>query len=394
MSTQTEITRLQTARNKLRTKGVELGITTGTDKLDAIAEAFESIENKGAVSAQVQEGESYTIPKGYHNGSGTVSGVAGGGNYNLQSKPAVTPTKKQQNITPDSGYYGLSDVTVDPIPDNYQDVTPVTAGAEDVLANKVIVAADGSTVAGTMPNNGAVDKTLDTTTTSYTVPKGYHDGKGSVKVSTEAKTGVVPSKSAQTIKPSTGKVLASVSVDPIPDAYQDVTDVDATAGDVLTGKTIVAADGTKVTGSMANNGAVSKTLDATTGNQSYTVPAGYHSGTGKVQITLEEKSVTPSKSAQPITPTAGKVLSKVSVAAIPAAYQDVTAVDATAANVLDGKTIVTADGTVTEGTMPNNGAMTKSIDGLATTSVAIPAGYTSGGTVSLTNDIETALAAI
>ena len=44
--------------------------------------------------------------------------------------------------------------------------------------------------------------------------------------------------------------------------------------------------------------------------------------------------------------------------------------------------------------MANNGAVAKTMDGLTTTSVTIEAGYTSGGTVSLTNDIETALAAI
>lgn len=291
MSTQTEITRIQTARNTIRTKLVDLGLATSTTKIDALATAVSGIENRGAVSAQVQEGDTYTIPKGYHNGSGTVSGVAGGGNYNLQSK-TITPTKAQQNVTPDSGYYGLSDVTVNPIPDNFNDTTNVTAAAADVLANKVIVNAAGENVAGTMTNNGAVTKTLDTTTTSYTIPKGYH------------------------------------------------------------------------------------------------------SGSGKVSIATETKSATPTKSSQTITPTSGKVLSKVTVAAIPAAYQDVTAVDATAADVLDGKTIVTANGTVTEGTMPNNGAVNKSIDGLTTTSATIPAGYTTGGTVSLTNDIETALAAI
>ena len=36
----------------------------------------------------------------------------------------------------------------------------------------------------------------------------------------------------------------------------------------------------------------------------------------------------------------------------------------------------------------------KTIDGLTQTSVEVPAGYTSGGTVSLTDAIETALAAI
>lgn len=171
MSVQNEIIRLQTARNTLRAKAVELGIAQSTAKLDAIADAFEGIENRGAVSAQVQEGATYTIPKGYHNGSGTVSGVAGGGNYTLQSKTA-TPTKKQQNVTPDSGYYGLSDVTVAAIPESFQDVSSVTAAAGDVLANKVIVASDGTVTTGTMVNNGAVSKTLDAATTSYTVPKG------------------------------------------------------------------------------------------------------------------------------------------------------------------------------------------------------------------------------
>ena len=44
--------------------------------------------------------------------------------------------------------------------------------------------------------------------------------------------------------------------------------------------------------------------------------------------------------------------------------------------------------------MKNNGAVNGTIDGLTTTSYAVPAGYTSGGSVSLTGDIEEALAAI
>ena len=182
MSTQNEITRLQTARNKIRTKLVALGLAQSTAKLDALATAVEGIENKGAVTAQVQEGDTYTIPRGYHNGSGTVSGVAGGGNYSLQGK-TITPTKAQQSVTPDSGYYGLSEVTVGAIPENYNDTNPVTAAAGDVLANKVIVNAAGETVAGTMANNGAVDGTIDgLTVTEYTVPKGFHNGSGKVRL--------------------------------------------------------------------------------------------------------------------------------------------------------------------------------------------------------------------
>ena len=231
MSVASEIERLRTARNLIRTKLVELGLATSSAELDALASAVDGVENRGAVSATVQEGDTYTIPKGYHNGSGTVSGVAGGGNYSLQSKTA-TPTKSQQNVTPDSGYYGMSDVTIAPIPDAYQDVTSVTAAAGDVLANKVIVTAAGKVTAGTMKNNGAVSVALDTATTSYTVPAGYHNGSGKVSVSTESKS-ATPTKEAQTIAPSVGKVLKSVSVAAIPDAYQDVTGVTATAAAVL-----------------------------------------------------------------------------------------------------------------------------------------------------------------
>lgn len=183
-TTQDQITRLQNARNKIRAKAVELGIGTNTDKLDTLADGIDGIVNRGAVSATVKEGDTYSIPAGYHNGSGTVSGVGGGGNYTLQSK-SVTPTKKQQSVTPDSGYYGLSDVTVAPIPDAYQDVTSVTAAAGDVLANKVFVTKDGSVTAGTMANNGAVNATIDgLTTTQYTIPAGYHSGANSDDLAT------------------------------------------------------------------------------------------------------------------------------------------------------------------------------------------------------------------
>lgn len=176
MSVATQIARIQQDRNTIRTKLVELGMAQSTDDLDKLATAVDGLENRGAVSATVQEGDTYTIPKGYHNGSGTVSGVSGGSNYNLQSK-TVTPTKNQQNITPDSGYYGLSDVTVGAIPEVYQDVSTVTAGASDVLTGKVIVSATGTPVAGSMPNNGVLALTIDgLTVTSVAIPSGYTSG--------------------------------------------------------------------------------------------------------------------------------------------------------------------------------------------------------------------------
>lgn len=185
MSIATEISRIQLARNKIRNWLVNAGLVSSTATIDDCASAVEGITNQGAISATVQEGTTYTIPKGYHNGSGTVSGVAGGGNYTLQSK-SITPTKAQQNVVPDSGYYGLSDVTVAAIPEAYQDVSPVTATAADVLANKIIVDKTGKSVAGTMTNNGAVTATIDgLNTLSYTIPKGYHSGTGTVSLTSD-----------------------------------------------------------------------------------------------------------------------------------------------------------------------------------------------------------------
>ena len=282
MSIQTEISRITTAKNKIKTKVMALGLADTTAKIDTLATAIESIADNGAVQVTVQEGDTYTIPKGYHNGSGTVSGVAGGGNYNLQSK-SVTPTKTQINVTPDNGYYGLSDVTVGAIPAQYQDVSDVTATAPDVLANKVIVTTDGSVVAGTMVNNGAVSKTLDATTNSYTVPKGYHSGTGTVKIVTETKT-ATPTKAVQNITPTTGKVLSKVTVNAIPANYITTDDADAIASNILIDKTAY-VDGVKVEGTMPNNGNVSATFDGLT-TTSVTIDAGYTSG-GTISLTSD-----------------------------------------------------------------------------------------------------------
>lgn len=180
MSIATEITRLQNLRNRLRTKLVELGLVSSAATLADCVGSVEGIMNRGSVQASVQEGDTYTIPAGLHDGTGTVSGVSGGGNYNLQQK-TVTPTKNDQSVTSDSGYYGLSGVLVKAIPSNYADVGDVDITPADVLSNKTFVNSAGQTLAGTMPNNGKVSATIDgLTTMSYAIPAGYHNGTGTV----------------------------------------------------------------------------------------------------------------------------------------------------------------------------------------------------------------------
>ena len=284
MSVSTYISSIESSRNVIRNKLVELGMASSSDKLDKLATAIEGIINQGAVSITVQEGDTYTIPAGYHNGNGTVSGVSGGGNYTLQAKTA-TPTKKQQSISPDNGFYGLSGVTIAAIPEAYQDVSSVTASAGDVLTGKVFVTSTGVVTPGEMVNNGAVDKTLDVTTITYTIPKGYHSGSGKVQIVLETKT-VIPSKTAQDITPTAGKVLSKVTVEAIPEAYQDISGVTATAPNVTDGSFFVDSTGALVEGTMPDKGAVTATIDGLT-TTSYTIPAGKHNGSGTVSLTSD-----------------------------------------------------------------------------------------------------------
>lgn len=128
----------------------------------------------------------------------------------------------------------------------------------------------------------------------------------------------------------------------------DTSDANASADELLLNKTAY-VNGTKVTGTMPNNGAVTGTIS--TKAQQYTIPQGYHDGSGKVSIATAEqakivaanirqgvtilgvegtmsgeegvnaqaKTVTPTTSQQVITPDDPdyNYLSQVTVAAIP-----------------------------------------------------------------------------
>ena len=114
----------------------------------------------------------------------------------LQEK-TVVPSTVSQVVTPDSDYYGLNKVTVDAIPDKYQDVSEVTAAADEVFVGETIVDASGNKITGTF----TIEDELSEQDVLLSELEAVLDGKagGSGAEPTLQEKTVTPSVSSQTV---------------------------------------------------------------------------------------------------------------------------------------------------------------------------------------------------
>lgn len=215
---------------------VAKGVTTVTsDSYDEIVEG--TLELVGtATEEKVLIGESFYNNNLYEKSTGTMP--------NNGSVTAILNAGESYKVP--LGYHdgeGLIQAA------DLQSQTQGTATVEKILIGETAVV-NGEPLTGTMPNNGAVAPEALAAGDSYTIPEGYHNGSGKVTVQTLA-------------------TLTSAG--------------DATAAQILSGKKAY-VDGSLITGTMTNRGAQTKSFTPSTSAQTYTIPSGYHNGSGKVTV--------------------------------------------------------------------------------------------------------------
>lgn len=313
--------------------------------------------------------KSFTIAVPNSSGGSGTSNIQISKNTNIDN--AVSSNPGSISVEPDSGYDGMAQVVIDTsnlyvITDQEQANEYILSGVSGYQISEAHGAHALRPVQGSMTNHGATSATLNYSTKSYTIGKGYHNGLGSVTLGSNSSVpsittnGIVAtydsggnyydsivvnvSTSAGTTLSLTNFTLSSntesifktpnnnmpsrdFGIDSIIDGYtikppykgntglstrydaidyviipplaswsngNKLVDIrnfnldDTSADDVLSDvpyytPTISGLE--KRTGTMVNQGAVTKTFVSP--NESYTIPAGYHNGAGKVSVNLQ-----------------------------------------------------------------------------------------------------------
>lgn len=269
MSIQTDLTRIKNAKAAIKAAIEGKGVTVpdGT-LLDGMAALIESIE-------------------------------AGGGNPVLQAK-SVTPSESEQSVTPDSGYDGLSKVTVEAIQTEIKTVT----------SNGTVTPSSGKylkQVTVDVPTGG-----IDTSDATAT-PDDMREGT-TAYVNGEKVTGTIP-------------LLNGINWNTPKDVIWDSKKKILTIRGSISARRMIKEDSIATMHVPGESLGTATAADVAEG-KTFTSSAGFNvHGTAKSSVpTLQSKSVTPSESEQSVTPDIGyDGFSKVTVGAIQTETKTITA---------------------------------------------------------------------
>lgn len=105
----------------------------------------------------------------------------------------ITDTTATADLVDSSAYfYTNAGVKTKGTSTKDSDTTDANASASEILYGQTAYV-NKNKVTGSMPNNGAVSGTISTKAGAYTVPLGYHDGSGSVRISTTEQNKIIAS---------------------------------------------------------------------------------------------------------------------------------------------------------------------------------------------------------
>lgn len=268
----------------LSNPAVDSNILSGYEVIDGSGNKLTgTMTNQGAMSGNItSKTQSITIKQGYHSGSGKV-----GISSTEQNKIIASNIKSGVSILGVTGTYeGTGGI----------DTSDATAVATDIASGKTAYV-NGQKVTGSVTTydqyvgwagrppalSGSALELSIKDLTPYMFRQGFY-------LSTPL-TNLGNATAADVVK---GKTFTSTSGIKVTGTHEDsgvtlpTLTSEGTAANLLYGKQLINSSGQVVAGTMTNNGAVTGTISTKAGT--YTVPAGYHSGSGKVSISSTEQN--------------------------------------------------------------------------------------------------------
>lgn len=264
-------------------------------------------------------------------------------------------------VTIPEGWYSATEISKD-----FSSILPALstqAKASQILAAYQVYDGDGKIISGTMANNGAYNGTLNSVTTSITIPSGYHNGSGVISHTTVA----IPAPT-MTFNSTTGVLTASGSWTRGFTTNSTYTStysftIRSAANLTTSGSTVTVPAGyyaTQATKNVASatHAAPGLSLNSTTGviTATHTQTAGYvAAGTTSSTMNLTIKAastITPTTSSQIAVAANRYTTGAVTVGPIPSVYKPLSSTTtASAADIIETKTVYNSAGQFISGTM-------------------------------------------